>query len=148
MKVPGLDGTGKMSKSENQNATLYLADTDEVIRKKVMKAKTDTGPTRKNSEKPEEINNIFMLMKLVSAPDTVKKFDEDYAHCIIRYGDLKKQLAEDIIKFISPIREKAKAIYNDEKYLNQLVEKSTEKAGKSAEETIRLAREIIGLKYF
>ncbi|MGZ3951423.1 MAG: tryptophan--tRNA ligase, partial [Flavisolibacter sp.] len=50
LKIPSLDGTGKMSKSENQYATLYLADSDEMIRKKVMKAKTDSGPTGTNSE--------------------------------------------------------------------------------------------------
>ena len=148
VKVPGLDGAGKMSKSENQNATLYLADSDDTIRKKVMKAKTDEGPAKKNSEKPVEIKNIFMLLNLVSAADTVKKFDEDYANCTIRYGDLKKQLAEDMIKFITPIREKAESIYHDKTYLKQVVEKSTAKAGKSAGETIRLAREIMGLNYF
>ena len=66
VKVPSLDGVGKMSKSENQYATLYLADEDDVIRKKVMKAKTDSGPTEQNSPKPDYIENIFLLMKLVS----------------------------------------------------------------------------------
>lgn len=148
VKVPSLDGAGKMSKSENQFATLYLADSDELIRKKVMKAKTDSGPTSTNSEKPEEIKNIFMLMQLVSEADVIKKFDEDYASCTIRYGDLKKQLAEDMVKFIAPIREKAESIYHDEKFLKQVVEKGTEKARKSAGETIRRVRESIGLKYF
>src|SRR6185369_16961472 len=41
VKVPSLDGEGKMSKSENQNATIYLSDDDDLIRKKLMKAKTD-----------------------------------------------------------------------------------------------------------
>ena len=148
MKVPSLDGAGKMSKSENQLATLYLADDDELIRKKVMKAKTDTGPTEKNSKKPAGIENIFMLMKLVSADDVVKKFDDDFANCTIRYGDMKKQLAEDMVKFITPIRERAENIYNDEKYLRRVVETGTEKARKSAMETIRLVRKTIGLKYF
>src|SRR5215213_6926020 len=53
VKVPGLDGAGKMSKSENQYATLYLSDDDELIRKKVRKAKTDNGPAEKNSTKPD-----------------------------------------------------------------------------------------------
>ncbi len=70
VKVPTLDGGGKMSKSENQMATLYLADDDDTIRKKVMKAKTDSGPTEKNSAKPEYIENIFLLMKLVSSEET------------------------------------------------------------------------------
>ena len=64
IKVPGLDGAGKMSKSENQMATLYLADEDDEILKKVMKAKTDNGPSEKNSTKPDYIENIFLLMKL------------------------------------------------------------------------------------
>jgi tryptophanyl-tRNA synthetase len=148
VKVPSLDGAGKMSKSENQFATLYLVDDDEMIRKKVMKAKTDTGPTKNNSEKPEEIKNVFMLLSLVSTEDVVKKFDEDYNNCTIRYGDMKKQLAEDMIRFISPIRGKAESIYNDEKYLKQIIEKGTEQARKSARETIGLVRETMGLKYF
>ncbi len=102
VKVPSLDGTGKMSKSENQNATIYLADDDELIRKKVMKAKTDSGPTDPGSRKPDYIENLFLLMKLVSAPDVIQKFEEDYDKCRIRYGDMKKQLAEDMVKFVRP----------------------------------------------
>ena len=148
VKVPSLDGAGKMSKSENQYATLYLADEDDVIRKKVMRAKTDSGPTEQNSAKPDYIENIFLLMKLVSAEETVKKFDEDYNKCTIRYGDMKKQLGEDMVKFISPIREKVNAILGDETYLRQVMEKGADKARKSAKATIELAREAIGLKYF
>ena len=148
VKVPSLDGAGKMSKSENQNATLYLADDDDIIRKKVMKAKTDSGPTEMNSPKPDYIQNIFLLMKLVSSEDTLKKFDEDYNKCTIRYGDLKKQLAEDMVKFISPIREKVNAILGDENYLRQVMEQGAEKARKSAKATMELVRQAIGLKYF
>ena len=148
VKVPSLDGAGKMSKSENQYATLYLADEDDIIRKKVMRAKTDSGPTEQNSVKPEYIENIFLLMKLVSTEDTVKKFDEDYNKCTIRYGDMKKQLGEDMVKFISPIREKVNAILGDENYLRKVMEQGADKARKSAKATIELAREAIGLKYF
>jgi tryptophanyl-tRNA synthetase len=147
VKVPSLDGAGKMSKSENQYATLYLSDDDELIRKKVMRAKTDTGPTQKNSTKPDFIENLFLLMKLVGTDDAVKKFDEDFNNCTIRYGDMKKQLAEDMVKFISPIREKAEAIRNDEKYLKEVMEKGAEKARKSAKATMELTREAIGLNY-
>src|SRR4051794_6647667 len=99
VKVPSLDGAGKMSKSANQMATLYLADSDEQIRKKVMKAKTDTGPTEMNSAKPDYIENIFLLLKLVSMQQVIDKFEGDYNSCTIRYGDLKKQLAEDMVQF-------------------------------------------------
>lgn len=148
VKVPSLDGAGKMSKSENQNATLYLADEDDIIRKKVMKAKTDSGPTESNSPKPDYIQNIFLLMKLVSSDETVKKFDEDYNECTIRYGDMKKQLGEDMVKFISPIREKVNAILGDEKYLRQVMEQGAEKARKSAKATMEIVRQAMGLKYF
>ena len=147
IKVPSLDGSGKMSKSENQYATIYLSDDDELIRKKVMKAKMDTGPAKINSPKSREVENIFLLMQLVSAADTVKKFEEDYNNCTIRYGDLKKQLAEDMVKFITPIREKAEAIRNDKKYLREVMEKGAEKARKSASATMELVREAMGLNY-
>lgn len=148
VKIPSLDGEGKMSKSENQFATLYLSDDDELIRKKVMRAKTDSGPVEKNSRKPEYIENLFLLLKLVGMEDTVDKFDEDFNNCTIRYGDMKKQLAEDMVKFIRPIREKADAIRNDEKYLKQVMEKGAAKAKKSADATMELVREAMGLKYF
>src|ERR1019366_789757 len=121
VKVPSLDGGGKMSKSENQMATLYLADDDETIRKKVMKAKTDSGPSEKNSVKPPYIENIFLLMKLVSAEKIVIQYQEAFNSCTIRYGDMKKQLAEDMVRFIAPIRHKVNEILNDEKYLEEVM---------------------------
>ena len=148
IKIPALDGTGKMSKSENQNATLYLADDDELIRKKVMKAKTDNVPESMNSEKPEHINNIFQLMKLVSSEDFINKMEADFNNCTIRYGDLKKQLAEDMIKFIAPVRQKATDILENEKYLKEVMEKGAEKARASAGRTMKIVREAMGLNYF
>ena len=148
VKVPSLDGSGKMSKSENQNATLYLADEDVAIRSKIMKAKTDSGPTEPNSARPEYIENIFLLMKLVSADDTLQKFEDDYNKCTIRYGDMKKQLAEDMVKFISPIRSKVNNLLADEKNLVQVMEKGAEKARKSAKATMEIVRQSIGLKYY
>lgn len=148
IKVPSLDGAGKMSKSENQYATLYLSDDDDLIRKKVMKAKTDSGPTEPNSSKPDYIENIFLLMKLVSATEVVEKFESDYNNCTIRYGDMKKQLAEDMVAFISPIREKAENIRTDEKYLKEVMEKGAVKARKSAGATMELVRQSMGLNYF
>ncbi|AEW01709.1 tryptophanyl-tRNA synthetase [Niastella koreensis GR20-10] len=148
IKVPSLDGAGKMSKSENQYATLYLSDPDDQIRKKVMKAKTDSGPTEPNTPKPDYIENIFLLMKLVSAPDVIKKFEEDYNACTIRYGDMKKQLAEDMVRFIAPIREKAEAIQQDTDYLKKVMIQGAEKARASAQATMQLTREAIGLNYY
>jgi tryptophanyl-tRNA synthetase len=148
VKVPSLDGGGKMSKSINESATLYLADEDDVIRKKVMKAKTDAGPTENHSSKPDYIENLFLLMKLVSPEETVKNFEEHYNNCTIRYGDMKKQLAEDMIQFISPIRKKVNAILEDGAYLNKVMKQGAEKAIAHAEITMDLVRNAIGLNYF
>lgn len=147
VKVPSLDGAGKMSKSENQLATLYLADSDELIAKKVMKAKTDAGPTEPGMLKPDYIENIFQLMQLVCDQAVIDHFESSYQNCSIRYGDLKKQLAEDMVKFIAPIREKAEAIRNDKVYLNEVMELGAEKARKSAAATMEMVRTAMGLNY-
>lgn len=148
VKVPSLDGEGKMSKSENVNATIYLADEDEIIRKKIMKAKTDQGPTEPNSEMPLYIQNVFQLMSLVSTVETTNHYREHYNNCTIRYGDMKKQLAEDMVAFLNPIREKAKALQSDEKMLQKILKDGAEKARISAQKTILAARERIGINYY
>lgn len=147
VKVPSLDGTGKMSKSENQSATLYLADDDDTIRNKIMKAKTDGGPAEKNSVKPEYIGNIFALMKLVSNTDTADKYERAFNDTGIRYGDMKKELAEDMVNFIAPIRQKAQDLLSDEKKLQQILQHGAEKARKSAVITMEIVRDSMGLTY-
>jgi len=146
IKVPGLDGTGKMGKSEGNG--LYLADEPSVIRKKVMRAVTDAGPQEPNSPMAEPVANLFYLLELLSTPDTVEHFRSAYNDCSIRYGDLKKQLAEDIITFNTPIRERINDIYNDSDYLRKVVKMGAEKARESASKTLREVREIIGYKPF
>ena len=148
VKVPSLDGTGKMSKSENNLATLYLADDDDTIRKKVMKAKTDAGPTAPNSPKPDYIENLFLLMELVSEPATITQFEEAYRGCNIRYGDFKKQLAEDMIRFMAPIREKAAQLQKDKSYLEMVMKQGAEKARASATATMEIVRKAMGLNYY
>src|SRR6266536_2153380 len=147
IKIMSLNGSGKMSKSENQMSTLYLEDDDDLIRKKIMKAKTDVGPSKPHSKKPDYIENLFTLLKLVSTADVVSKFEEDYKNCSIRYGDLKKQLAEDMAKFMHPIREKAKEIKADKAYLSKIIKPGTEKARTSADGTMQLVRKAVGVNY-
>ena len=148
VKVPSLDGTGKMSKSENANATLYLADDDDTIRKKIMKAKTDSGPTEPNSEMPEYIQNVFQLMHLVSNPATLETYRSAYNNCNIRYGDMKKQLAEDMVNFVRPIREKAAELQQDQAQIQKILKTGAEKARESASKTIAAARRQIGIHYY
>ena len=146
LSVPSLDGVGKMSKSKGENTVIYLADEPEAIRKKVMRAVSDSGPTTPNQEKPEMIQNLFDLMGLVSTSDTIKFFNEQYNTCTIRYGDMKKQLAEDMVNFLNPIRERIKELSADQNYLNKVLAEGGEKARISAGKTVSEVRQIIGLK--
>jgi tryptophanyl-tRNA synthetase len=146
VKIPGLDGSGKMGKSEGNG--IFLADTPAEIRKKVMRAVTDTGPTAPGQKPSEPVKNLFTIMKVVSDPATVKYFEEKHASCEIRYGDLKKQLADDIIKFNEPIRGRINEILSDNKYLSRVVREGAEKARVSASKTVKEVREIIGYRPF
>jgi tryptophanyl-tRNA synthetase len=147
VKIMSLDGKGKMSKSENQMATIYLSDSDELIQKKLKKATTDQGPTEAGQPKPDFIQNLFTLASLVSEPAVSEKFEADYNNCQIRYGDFKKQLGEDMARFVGPIRDKALAIQEDKVYLEKIMKQGAEKARQSASQTIKIVREAMGIKY-
>lgn len=146
VKIPGLDGSGKMGKSEGN--AINLADDAKTIHKKVMGAVTDAGPTEMNQTPPEPIENLFKLMEVAGAPETVIHFREQYANCSIRYGDLKKQLSADIIHLTAPIRERILEIQADDAYLAKVVKMGAEKARASASRTLREVREIIGFRSF
>lgn len=146
IKVPGLDGSGKMGKSEGNG--IYLIDTPKIIRKKVMRAVTDSGPTVENQPMPEPIENLFTLMKIVSEKETTEHFLNSYNNCTIRYGDMKKQLAEDIITATEPIRERIKEIQSDDAYLQKVIRNGAEQARDSAIATLKEARRVIGFNNF
>ena len=147
VRILSLDGSGKMSKSEQQMNTIYLNDDDTLIRKKISKAKTDQGPLVPNSAMPDYIEGLFTLLRLVSAPEIVAKFEYDFNHCKIRYGDFKKQLAEDMIQMIKPIREKAAALQNEPGQIDEVLARGAEKARKSAVTTLGEVRKALGFTH-
>jgi len=144
VKIPGLDGSGKMGKSEGN--CIYLMDDSETIRKKVMKAVTDAGPTAPNSPKPEVIENLFTFLDIVSTKDTYDFFNEKWNDCSIRYGDLKKQIAQDIAAFNEPIRERLLDYSANKPLLEKIAHQGAEKARESSAQTLKEVREIIGFK--
>ncbi len=144
IKVPGLDGSGKMGKSEGNAINLF--EDPKSIRQKVMRAVTDSGPTEMNQKKSEAVENLFTLLKIVSTPDSVEHFDGLYNKCEIRYGDLKKHLAEEIIAYTSPIRERIIEILEDESYLAKVAKIGAEKARESASKTLQEVKEVIGFR--
>ena len=146
VRIPGLDGSTKMSKSENEASAIFLADPAETIRRKVMRAVTDAGPTKPGQPKAQAIENLFLLMQAFSAHSTFEHFNDQYNTCEIRYAEMKKQLAEDIVTFTNPIREQIEALHGDDAYLSKVARMGAEKARESATKTMREVRGIIGFK--
>jgi len=148
IRIPGLHGGGKMSKSEGDNSIIKLIDSPEIIRKKLARAVTDAGPTEPNSTPPLAVQNLFDLMEMVSTPDTLVHFKKSYAECSIRYGDLKKQLAEDMIVFLTPIREKIEDISKNTEYISKVARMGADKARASASKTLEEVRNAVGFRKF
>ncbi len=146
IKIPGLDGSGKMGKSGSEGNAIYLVDDEKVIRKRVMRAVTDSGPTESNQAISEPIQNLFTILEAVGSKETVNDFKSAYANCTIRYGDLKNQVADDIIAFTRPIKERIKDIESDEDNLKKILKLGTEKARASASKTLSEVRRAIGIK--
>ena len=146
VKVPGLDGSGKMGKSEGN--CIYLIDDEKTLRKKVMRAVTDEGPKEPNQPVSQPVENLFTLMELTSAPEIVQSYRDAYADCSIRYGDLKKQLAEDILKVTTPIRERYNDIRNDDAFISRVVRQGAERARERASKTLAEVREVMGIRKF
>lgn len=144
LKVPGLDGSGKMGKSEGN--CIYLKDDAKTITKKIMRAVTDSGPTEPHSEKPEVIQNLFTFMDIVSAPDTIEYFQEKWNDCSIRYGDMKKQIAADVVAYTEPIRERILEYSTHKDLLAKVAREGAEKARISASATLKEVRHIIGFR--
>ncbi len=144
VKVPGLDGSGKMGKSEGN--CIYLIDDEKTLRKKVMRAVTDEGPKIPNQIPSLPVENLFTLMDLVCAPEVTQQYRDAYADMSIRYGDMKKQLAEDILKVTLPIRDRILDIRNNDEYLSKVVKQGAERARAFAADTLRDVREIMGIR--
>ena len=145
IRVPGLNQSGKMCKSNGNKNAIFLIDEPNTIRKKIMSAMTDNGPTDKNkfNIKSEPVENLFKLMELVSTKETLDYFESKYIDSAIKYSEFKNQLSDDIIKFTTPIRDKIQTV--DNKYLSTIRRMGAEKAKDSARLTLKISRELMGL---
>lgn len=146
VKVPGLDGSGKMGKSEGN--CIYLIDDEKTLRKKVMRAVTDEGPKTPNQPVSPTVENLFTLLELTSTPEVVKHFRDAYADCSIRYGDLKKQLADDILAITLPIRERILDLQGDDATIGRVLRRGAEIARERASRTLAEVREVMGIRRF
>ncbi len=146
VKVPGLDGSGKMGKSEGN--CIYINDDDATVVKKFKKAVTSGTPEAPDSPMTEPVANLFTFLKLVSAPDVQQFYLDAWNDCSIRFGDLKKQIAEDVLTVTRPIRERYNEIYADTDYLNRVRREGAEKVREIVHKATSEMREIMGIKMF
>jgi tryptophanyl-tRNA synthetase len=87
-------------------------------------------------------------MEIVSPHETLHHFEDLYNTMKIRYGDMKKQLAEDMIVFTAPLREKILSIASDDQFIHKVATQGAEKARASASKTLSEARKLIGFRSF
>lgn len=137
------DGQKKMSKSdESDNSRINLTDEDEVIRKKIAKAKTDVNPNLTGDlVNREELKNLLSIYSSLSKK-TIIELQLEYQNC--GFKKLKEDLAEICINKISPIREKAKILLNDKTYLDVILKDSASLVNEIASKNLKEIKDIIG----
>ncbi len=146
VKVPGLDGSGKMGKSDGN--CIFLTDDDKTVERKVRKAVTDMTPTEPNSPMSEPIQNLFLLLKLVAGQSIVEEFTSAWNDCTIRYGDMKRHIAQGIIDVITPMRQRYEQLYADTAYLNRVRREGAERVRDIVRRNVGEMRRLMGIRMF
>jgi tryptophanyl-tRNA synthetase len=144
-RIKGLDGNEKMGKSLGN--AIYLSDSEEEINKKVMGALTDPSRIRKDDLGNPDVCMVAYYHELFSEDEVKKIFEECKAGkrgCVA----CKKQLANNIIKKLQPIREKRKYYEERPELLEKILKDGTKKAQKIAKETMTKVKESMKLNYF
>jgi tryptophanyl-tRNA synthetase len=136
--VPGIDGR-KMSKSYKNHIPLFA--NDEEIKKLCMSIVTDTAAIadKKNADE----NNIFNIYRVVASREESEVFRAKLENGGVGYGDLKEELAEKIISFVKPMREKRESISDE--YVFKVMKKGAIKANEVANKKMTEVREKAGI---
>ena len=137
------DPTAKMSKSRpTPGGYIALLDEPDDIRRKIRRAKTDSGTGVTATPDKPAISNLLNIYAALS-DKTVPELENDYEGR--GYGDLKKDLAEVVVGALSPIRERAFGLLDDPRELDGILETGAEKARAVANPTLRDAWTRMGL---
>ncbi|NHZ85861.1 MAG: tryptophan--tRNA ligase [Planctomycetia bacterium] len=139
--IPGIDGQ-KMSKSYGNDIPIF-AD-EKRIRKKIMSITTDSTPINEPKDKGAPLFQIYSLFLNV---DEKKELETRFATPGLRYGDVKKELADKIIEFFQPYREKREYLVNHKDYVLQVLKEGAEKAAMKADKYLTEARTAVGFNY-
>jgi len=141
--IPSLAGVGKMSKSV-EGSYINLTDDLKTIQKRLAGAPTDSG---KGETVPTTggVANLLKFVELFQGKDRYKQYALSYTHDGIRYGDLKKELADAIYKELKPIQTKRQELEHKTTYVDEVIKSGAEKARKIASETVKEVKEKMGL---
>jgi tryptophanyl-tRNA synthetase len=139
--VPGIDGR-KMSKSYGN--TIEMFEPEKSARKKIMSIVTDSTPV----EAPKDPSkcNVFALLKLVACPEELAEWEKRYRSGGMGYGEAKKRLAELMIEYFAPFRQKRTELENDISYVKKVLAEGAERAKAVAVKVLEQAREAVGLR--
>lgn len=145
-RIKGLDGNEKMGKSLGN--AIYLSDSEEEITKKVMGAVTDQNRIKKDDLGNPDICMVSYYHKLFSTEEENKTVCSE-----CRAGErgcvaCKKQLAKNIIEYLRPIREKRAYYEQHPELVDKILREGTEKARKTAKETMKKVKKAMKLDYF
>ncbi len=139
--VPGIDGR-KMSKSYGNTIEIFEPDTS--VRKKIMRIVTDSVPVEEPKD-PDKCS-VFALLKLVASSDELCEWENKYRAGGLGYGQAKKRLAELMIDYFKPYRQKRAELENNMDYVKEVLANGAERAKSVAGETLEKARQAVGLR--
>jgi tryptophanyl-tRNA synthetase len=139
--VPGVDGR-KMSKSYGN--TIEIFEPEKSAKKKIMKIVTDSTPVEEAKD-PDKCN-VFALLKLVASPEELVEWENKYRNGGMGYGHVKKRLAELMLDYFKPYREKRSELENNISYVKEVLTNGAERAKAVASETLEKARQAVGLR--
>ncbi len=138
--VPGVDGQ-KMSKSYGN--TIGIFEAEQKVKKKVMSIVTDSTPV--DQPKDPAKCNVFALLKLFASPDELAQWDKKYRSGGMGYSEAKKRLAELMIEYFKPYRQKRAELESDPAYVKKMLADGARRARAVAEKTLAAVRDAVGL---
>lgn len=144
-RIKGLDGNEKMGKSLGN--AIYLIDSDEVVKEKIMGALTDTTKIKKDDPANPDVCMVYYYHKLVNSLENVKKVCSECKKGERGCVQCKKELIVAMNEFLKPIKEKRKYYDEHPEEVSKILNKGTEAAKAKAEEQMKKVRKAMKIDY-
>ena len=138
------DPERKMSKSAGEKHNISVFSDEQVIRKKVRSAVTDTGES-KEGEMSAGVSNLFELLKASDKRQAHDSLMQDYNQGTLKYSDLKQAVADALVELSNAFTERKNEITQDKKQVKYEIKNSSAEIRKRAQETIREVKDLCGL---